>query len=178
MHRRHRSISSWITEVRRGHSKEEGCVQSGHTRSDEVTVQKREASSQVTRGQARSEYRGGRGPVSSWITEVRRGHSTEEGGVVRSHEVRVRRRQRSISSWITEVRRGHSKEEGCVQSGHTRSGKVRVQRSQCRRGRCPARSQRSDKVIVQRRSSSSQITGQMRSQYRRRRCPVRSHEVG
>ena len=127
----------WITEVRRGHSTEEGGVQSGHTRSGEV--------------RCRVEWRSS----SSRITEDRRGHSTEEGGVqsghTRSGEVKVQSKWRSSYSRIIEDRRGHSTEEGGVQPGHMRS-----------------------EVILQ---TESDHRGQTRSQYRRGRCPVRSHEV-
>ena len=84
-----REVSSQVTRGQarsecRGHSTEEGGVQSGHRgqmrsscrggpapvrsqRTDEVTVQKREVSSQVTRGQVRSKCRvsGGQAPVGS-----------------------------------------------------------------------------------------------------------------
>ena len=116
-------------------------------------------------------------PSSSRITEARRGHSIEEGGVqpghTRSGEVKVQSRRRSNSSRITEVRRGHSTEEGGV------SQVIRGQaRSECRGGRgpSPVRSQRTDEVTVQKRevfTQSSQVTrGQVRSKCRAGGGPV------
>ena len=94
---------------------------------------------------------------SSQITEDRRGHSAEEGGVQSGHtwsgEVRVQSRSNSIR--ITEDRWGHSTEEGSVQSGHTRSGEVRVQ---SRRRSNFVGSQRIDEVTVQYRQVSSQLS--------------------
>ena len=110
---RRRSSSSRITADRRGHSTEEGSVQSGHRgqtrsecrvsggpapvgsqRTDEVTVQKREVSSQVRQRSDEVRVQSKWRSSSSWIsTEDRRGHSTEEGGVqpgqTRSDKVRV-----------------------------------------------------------------------------------------
>ena len=90
----------------------------GSQRSDEVTVQKREASSQVTRGQARSECGGGRGrsPVGSQ----------------RSDEVTVQKRE--VTSQVT---RGQSAEDAEVHLQLDHRGQMR---SQYRRGRCPVRS--------------------------------------
>ena len=76
-------------------------------RTDEVTVEYRRLSNQVTQVSRgiiveETEFQLPR------ITEDRRGHSTEEGGVqsghTRSGEVRVQSRKRSSSSWITEDR--------------------------------------------------------------------------
>ena len=165
-----RSSSSRIIEDRRGHSTEEGGVQSGHTRPGKVRVRRRQRS------------------ISSWITEVRRGHSTEEGGVQsghtrsecgggrgpspvglqRSYVVTVRRGRCPVrSSGQARSDRGHSTEEGGVQPGHR--GQTR---SSCRGGPAPVRSQRTDEVTVQKREVSSQVKrGQARSECREGRGP-------
>ena len=196
------------SQVTRGQARSEcrvsgGTVPVGSQRSDEATVQQREVtrcpvrSHEVSKVRVQSKW----GYSSSRITEVRRGHSTAEGGVqsgqTRSGEVKVQSKWRSSYSQIIEDRRGHSTEEGGVQPGHR--GQTR---SSCRGGPAPVRSQRTDEVTVQKREVSSQVTrGQARSEcrvagdpvpvgsqrsdevtvqkreYRRGRCPVRSHKV-
>ena len=71
-----------------------GPVPVGSQRIDEVIVRKREVSSQVTRGQTRSECRVGGGPVPV--------------GSQKTDEVTVQKRE--VSSQVTEVRRGQSAE--------------------------------------------------------------------
>ena len=77
MQRRWRPSSSRIIEDRLGHSTEEGGVQSGHMRSGEVSVQSRRRSNFV--GSQRTDdvtvqYR----QVSSQVTQVKRVQSAEE----------------------------------------------------------------------------------------------------
>ena len=122
------------SQVTRGQTRSEcrvggGPVPVGSQRTDEATVQKRKVSSQVTQSQVRSSCReGGPAPVGS---EDRRGHSTEEGGVQPGHSGQARSECRGgpapVGSQRTDEVTVQKREVSTVQSGHTRSGEVKVQ---------------------------------------------------